>query len=65
MIHEYKCRLCNYRFEVYYSKYEEIKDLISCENCNLFAAEKQLTANVNFNFKGNGTFKEGFDGYKK
>jgi len=63
MIYDYVCDKCGMVTEVFVSNYNDAREIEKCE-CG-GDAKKVFPSEVNFVFKGSGTFKTGFDGYKR
>lgn len=62
MIYEYKCTHCNYTFKIHTNNTSKSK-AANCPKC-CGHADRVYSPDVSFNFKGKGTYKKGFDGYK-
>ena len=62
MIYDYVCDKCGMVTEVLVNNYTDVREIEKCE-CG-GDAKRAFPAEVNFVFKGGGTFKSGFDGYK-
>ena len=60
--YDYECGNCHKTFEKKLNLIDYTKE-IDCDCGN--KAKRSYSGNVSFDFRGQGTFKQGFDGYKR
>jgi putative FmdB family regulatory protein len=64
-IYTFKCVECGFEFDKLYLSSLPGFVKVPCPRCPQKIAVRIPSSQVSFNFKGTGTFKKGFDGYKR